>query len=116
MTTLLLLWNISQYSPGVMENVRTYRGIDIGRADGMVAVLDCDRIGDTLWLRPLGQADWESFVVMDCAHPLDGTPEWMARNRVIAEVDHQTAARWDAVGEMVYAQIKGPVPQKGINR
>lgn len=98
---------VSQYSPGVMQEVVANRGI-VESPDGYVAVRDCEFIGMNAWLRPLGQAQWEHFVVADCSMPpgTDGAYEWMTRNMIVAEIDYQTAARWDVVGRMARAQIK----------
>lgn len=59
---------------------------------GMVAVTDCDRIGDKLWVQ--GPQGWEGpFLVVDCG--LFRTPGR------IAEVDYATALRWG---------MRGPIP------
>jgi hypothetical protein len=72
---------------------------DLSGYDGFVAVLDCARVGDTVYMRPSNQAVWERFMVVDCAcscHP--STIAWMQDNNIIAEVDYQTAERWETVG------------------
>ena len=104
-----LVWWASQYSPGIMDQVRANRQLDPVHVDGYIAVADCADIGQVWWIRPIGQAEWESFQVMDCAAPNDGAREWMARNRIIVEVDHLTAVRWGTVGRGIRVQIKGPV-------
>lgn len=104
----------SQYAPGVMESVISVRQSGMTAAnlpgnlpdvDGFVAVKDCDRIGEILWLRPQGQRRWESFLVVDCANPADGADLWMERNNILVEVDHNTAKRWDTVGKGINVEM-----------
>lgn len=103
---------VSQYSPGTMRNVAAYResqGLDLKKTDGYVAVLEHEFLGDVIWLRPIGSDVCESFQVVDWASPSMKRPdgmtggEWMREFGVGLEVDYQTAVRWDAVGELVYA-------------
>ena len=77
---------LSQYRPGV----------------------DCQFIGQTVWLRSIGDVEWERFVVADCAKPpgTDGSYEWMTGNLIVGEVDYDTAERWDRVGIAALAQVK----------
>jgi len=107
---------ISQYSPGIMEEViwnRQYRerslSLSLPQVDGFVAVRDCEDIGAVLWLRPEGQEEWERFLSVDCAHSeevrawMDGENPWDLP--VGAEVDYATALRWDTVGEMQVGEV-----------
>jgi len=105
--TILLYGWCSQYSPGVMENVVMVRqagrtAINLSRnlpqVDGFVALKSCADIGQIVLLRKLGETRWERFLVVDCAAGDDGTIEWMDRNNIIAEIDGETAKRWDVVG------------------
>lgn len=98
----------SQYGNGVAESVIRVRQthnvsrplpLNLPRVDGYVAVRDCDRIGETWWLRPEG-GEWELFLVMDCAGSRE-TRNWMDRNRILVEVDWETAVRWGTVGRGV---------------
>lgn len=97
----------SQYGPHVM-----WRNIEIRQTPGRtahdlpptlpdvagyVAVVDCDRIGSLVWLRPYG-GEWERFLVADCAGVADGGRAWMQAGGVLVEVDYETAKRWDVVG------------------
>lgn len=96
----------SQYAPGVMERVIAVRQvpgrtahdlpIDLPQVDGYVATADCNEIGTILWLRPIGQEQWESFLVADCAGA--DSYGWMVNNNILVEVDYETAVRWDTVG------------------
>ena len=106
LTTLIFGW-CSQYSPGVMENVVRVRQAGLTaanlpmylpRVDGFVALKECSEIGKIVWMRKLGENEWESFLVVDCAAHGDGTREWMDENNVIAEIDGETAKRWGVVG------------------
>lgn len=103
----------SQYSPGVMERVVTYRQArdqlpqNVSRYAGFVAVPDCADIGKELWVRPSG-GDWELMLVADCASKTDSRWQdglsgyrWMVLNRVLVEVDFETAKRWDTVGRAI---------------
>jgi len=112
---LYIAW-ASQYSPGVMEQVVANR--QSGKAwvslpeslpgvDGFAAVADCYRIGDIIYLRPVGTRRWERFLIADCARPpgTDGSYEWMVRNGIVAEVDYPTAVRWDTVGRGIRVEV-----------
>jgi len=104
----------SHYNPYIMEEVignrivpgRTWKDLSLPLpiTDGYIAVPHCDDIGDIWWLRPRGQEEWESFLVVDCASPIDkvvdmSVQDWMQERRILAEVDYKTAKRWDTVGE-----------------
>jgi hypothetical protein len=104
--TLLYGW-CSQYHPLVMESVIRVRQAGLTQynlpqhlppVDGFVALKDCKYIGSIVWMRPLGDEQWESFLVVDCAGVEDGTKTWMEENNIIAEIDWETAQRWDTVG------------------
>ena len=95
----------SQYAHGVMDQVIAMRqsgrtAMDLPEVlpitDGFVAVEDCDRIGEIMWVRYDG-GGWESFLVADCSGHVE-TSEWMARNNICVEIDYETAARWNVVG------------------
>jgi hypothetical protein len=94
-----------------MRSVAEYReaeGLRLKNTSGYVAVVEHEFLGDVLWLRPVGSDVCESFQVVDWASPTmkraDGMTggEWMTKHNVGIEVSHETAARWGAVGEMVY--------------
>ena len=74
--------------------------------DGAVAARDCDDIGETVWLRPVGAEDWERFIVADCAGVADGGYAWMVRLGVLVEVDYQTAKRWGCIGRLMRVEMK----------
>lgn len=101
----------SQYSPGVMERVVAYRQKhgeipqDVSGYDGFVAVRECGNIGETYYIRPMGQADWEVFLAVDCASKNDYQSttdprsgyQWMTESSILVEIDHGTAKRWNCV-------------------
>lgn len=103
-----IVCSLSQYSQGTMEMVVSNRGMDGIYADGFIAVRDCKHIGKVMWLRPIGQMDWERFVVADCSMPpgTDGAYEWMTDNRIVGEVDYETAVRWGVVGRAARVQVR----------
>jgi len=69
---------------------------DLPDVDGFVAVEDCSRIGDIVYVRFEGGL-WESFLIADCSGSRE-TSRWMDRNGIGFEVDYATAVRWDTVG------------------
>jgi len=104
----------SQYGPGVMERVIANRvsgrtAHDLPQyppaADGWIAVQNCNRIGEMWELRPVGQQEWESFLVVDCSGHVS-TTEWLTENNIAVEVDYQTAVRWNAVGERIQVEVR----------
>lgn len=117
-----LLWTLffvaSQYSPGVMQEVVGNR-VEMGhlteplpRVDGYVAVRDCEHIGKVLWMAPVG-GEWESFLVVDCAMPkrTDGAWEWMTRNNIQVELDHESAVRLDTVEKGIKMRLMNDGPR-----
>lgn len=111
----------SQYAPGVMERVvsvrragRTTATLPAGLppVDGYVAVADCKRIGQIVWLRPEGQEHWERFLVTDCANPADGSDRWMRRNGILVEVDYQTAKRRNTIGRGIHVKLMQRVSER----
>jgi hypothetical protein len=107
----------SQYDAGVMSNViHTRQTARVSQAlptnlpdvDGYIAVEECDRVGDIVDLRPSHQEEWESFLIADCSGH-QSTSNWMQRNNIIAEVDHQTAVRWETVGYGIEIEIREPI-------
>ena len=102
-----LVCTLSQYSPGTMDQVLLNRGMSHIQADGYLAVRDCGKIGQTAWLRPVGQPHWERFVVADCSMPpgTDGAYEWMTNNNIVGEIDYDTAVRWGVVGRAARVQV-----------
>ena len=99
------LW-ASQYAPGVFDRVvaarqagRTAKDLPtpLPDVDGFIAVVDCDQIGDIWTLRPVGQVQWETFLVADCSGHAE-TTAWMTEQNIICEVGHRTATRWKTVG------------------
>jgi len=111
---LLITGLTSRYSPGVMQATIAAR-IEMGQLsahsvaahDGYVAVLDCNRIGDTLWIMVndgrhwqtgelVDGGRWQRVLVTDCARRdgADGARSWMADNGILTELDYYTAARY----------------------
>jgi len=109
----------SQYSPGVMErtilNQQRYGNLPMSLpvVDGYVAVLDCNRLGEIVYLRPEG-GEWEKFLVTDCARRdgKDGTRTWMLKSNIIVEVDYKTAVRWNTVGRGKRVVVGMPIKLK----
>ncbi len=115
---LIVSFLASQYSPGVMTQVVYNRQnghawvslpAELPHTDGYIAVVDCDQLGEVWWLRPVGAGDWESFLVVDCAHPHKSGGAWMLRHNIGVEVDHETAQRWGTVGELIAVERRVPV-------
>ena len=99
----------SQYAPNVMERVVANRQswgqlpTDLSGVDGCIAVLSCDDVGQTWFVRPDG-GKWGQFLVADCAGDTE-TIEWMQMNNILVEVDYDTAVRWDTVGKGIKVQV-----------
>ena len=116
----------SQYAEGVMQRVIWNRQhgccgqyslpATLPDVDGYVAVAERDRIGSLVWLRPVGQTNWELFLVADCAGYADGGYAWMKQNNILAEVDANTAIRWKTPGRGIQVQLRwtppSPYPEK----
>lgn len=54
--------------------------------DGVIAVLDCSRIGQRVLMRAGGNV--YRLLVFDCAGPPPGGSEWMIANRIVGEVGY----------------------------
>lgn len=101
----------SQYGPGVMPRViQTRQRLgdlpqNISGYDGYIAVANCRYIGHTAYILPHG-GELERFLVADCASKSDQQGpgddrsgyEWMTSEGIVAEVDYETARRWNTVG------------------
>lgn len=104
----------SQYGPGRMQSVIAIRQIpgrtaytiaqDLGRFDGFMAMEDCGELGNEYYVKPVTAEAWELFLVTDCSGHAE-TTEWMQRNNIIIEVDHETAVRWETVGRGIAVQV-----------
>ncbi len=104
---------MSQYDPTVMERsvinnqANGHLPEEVPHTDGFVALADCGEVGRIVFMRPLGNSNWESFLVADCASKTDSQSdtdsrsgyEWMLTEGIIAEVDYQTALRWKTAGK-----------------
>lgn len=103
----------SQYAPGVMDRVIRMRqtpgetfmtlDVDLPVVNGYVAVPECNRIGDILFIRPVGQRHWEKFLVVDCTGR--DSYAWMMRNNILVEVDYETAKRWNTIGRGIRIEV-----------
>lgn len=118
---LMMAGHASQYAPGVMDSVIRTRqaGLtgadmpeDLPDVDGFVAMERCDRINDIIYIRPEGQDEWETFMVADCSGHAE-TTRWMRRNRILVEVDAETARRWDTVGRLKAIEVLIPRDRPG---
>lgn len=100
----------SQYGAGVSERVIRKRqefnqlGSDLPPVDGFVALVTCDRLGEVVWIRPVGAEVWERFLVIDCSGHAN-TTSWMNSSGILAEVDHETAVRWSTVGRGIRIEM-----------
>jgi hypothetical protein len=84
------------YGPGVMEATARYRGLDLDRYAGGVALMSPSDIGLPVWIRRPGHP-WEGpFLVVDAAMRGDMYPVIAFRNEIV-EVDYDTAVRWKMV-------------------
>ena len=112
---ILLFYGIaSQYGPHRMESVITLRQIpgrtgytithDLAQFDGFMAMESCGELGNEYYVKPLNYPTWELFLVTDCSGDVE-TSEWMARNNIVVEVDHETAVRWGTVGRGIAVQV-----------
>ena len=115
----------SQYALGVMPSTVRVRQsgstahnlpTDLPSVDGYVASQNCADIGSIIWLRPIGQTEWESFLVADCASLTAGSPRpgessyrWMVRNNILFEIDGLTARRWNTVGRRASIEMRVPI-------
>lgn len=57
---------MSSYADGVMEAQVAHRGYNPNEVEG-VALMSCDYIGETVWLRPYGSGWSGPFKVVDCS-------------------------------------------------
>ncbi len=112
---LILLSGIaSQYGHGRMNSVIAVRQIPgrtaytitqpLTRFDGFMAMADCAQLGREYYVRPVTAETWELFLVVDCSGDI-ATTDWMRRNNIIVEVDHDTAVRWETVGRGIAVQV-----------
>ena len=53
----------------------------------------------------------ELFLVVDCSGHTE-TSEWMFSNNIVAEVDYNTALRWNTVGRGIKVEIARLQPVK----
>lgn len=81
------------YGPGVMEATAHWRELSLhGYLDG-VALMSCRHIGETVWLKRVGNG-WEGpFLVADCPRRGDQYSAVVYTDEVV-EVGWQTAVRW----------------------
>lgn len=94
----------SRYDPGVLEGVigRRFENDwwplipprDWYTAHGAAATADCGEVGSVVEMRPVGATRWERIFIADCAGRDSHT--WMLDNRIVAELDSATFARWAA--------------------
>ena len=69
--------------------------VDLNDYDGFVAHYDQSRIGETVYLKPIGYSRIEKFLITDCCSYSDGSCGWMERNNILVEVDAETIDRWE---------------------
>lgn len=104
LVSLVAVGFVSRYDPGVFESVvRTRRVWDQNVSktfeDGYIAVLDCDLVGETVFVE-FEDGSYTYLKVADCAGIADGGASWMQRNKISGEVDFNTAMKFDCVGQV----------------
>jgi hypothetical protein len=96
--TLIVVGHASRYDPGVFEEVERVRRMS--NWDGAhVAVLDCSRVGDFVWLCYKDQCI--PARVTDCAGVADGGAAWMISGGYAAELDYETSERLECLGDQI---------------
>ena len=108
----------SQYAKGVFPRVIQLRQKwgqlpkDLSVYDGFVATRHCGKIGNVVWLRPLGSQAWEIFLIADCASRSDSRwqdglsgYEWMLLEGILVELDYETAVRWETLGRGIQIEL-----------
>jgi hypothetical protein len=113
---LIIYFSIaSQYSQGTMKRVLLARQEctnvwvclpeNAPVTDGLIAVKECDALGE-IWYIKSPKGNWESFYVVDCAMPsnTDGAIEWMETYGIDLEIDYETAKRWGTIGRGLHVQ------------
>jgi hypothetical protein len=91
----------SRYAPGVFADVIAVKQLNgwgnlpevVTGFDGYMALETCRYDGQVVWARPGPGRHWESFLVVDCSGS-GATSEWMRRNNIVAEIDHDSFMRW----------------------
>jgi len=97
---VIVTGTLSQYGPGRMESNIALRQagetahdlpMDLSRYEGFVAVLNCDDVGKTVYLRPVScpECEWRKFLAADCAGKADGGYAWMKEGNIIGEIGHR---------------------------
>jgi hypothetical protein len=102
----------SRYDPGVFERTVAVRqrygslpeGLDW--EGGYIALLEPDLIGQKVLACSEVACRW--VMVVDCAGHADGGYAWMVRNRIAGELDPETAALLDAVGNRLDIYLAEP--------
>lgn len=56
-------------SEGVIEVSAAFNGLDMNGVEGFVALLNCDLVGQDVWVRPNATAPWLRVRIVDCAMP-----------------------------------------------
>lgn len=117
MTTPVLDGYASQYADHIMEaTIDARQGWGhlpyyLEHYDVFGAVADCGRIGDEFLVQYDNQ--WYLGLATDCAGHIE-TVEWMDSNRILIEVDYDTAVEWNVVGqggvEIDFAWVISDVP------
>jgi hypothetical protein len=87
----------SQYDEGPTLAQIEYHGFSINDADGFIAVLDCDRVGEYAWIR-VNMSDWFKVLVFDCLGA-NGNLSWWRNNHILGEIDYYTAVKHGVEGQ-----------------
>jgi len=109
--SLLLLFQIEMghaayYSEGRMEQTVVIRQAgwtayplprELPPVHDFIATDDCGEVGRQVWLFRPGQG-FSRALIADCCNELAGDCDRMRGRGIIAEIGHNTAVRWGALG------------------
>jgi hypothetical protein len=87
----------SQYDEGPTLAQMAYHDFSIDDAEGFIAVLNCDRVGEYAWIR-VNDSDWIRTRVFDCLGS-NGNPSWWRNNHILGEIDYYTAVKHGVEGQ-----------------
>ena len=93
----------SQYGQAPTDGTIAYRQfigqlpMDMSEYDGVIAVSDCDLIGEDAWIKINGSR-WLRVITFDCAGSAQ-TVEWMESNNIIGELCFYLAERFAIIGQ-----------------
>lgn len=90
---------------------------------GYVAVADCSKIGEMLYLRPKGGKIWYRFLIVDCASKIDrrisdglSGYQWMKQKGVIVELDYNSYLKFFGTRLKTRATVETGIPYKSTKQ